>query len=202
MDSELHTTQLRFLVDRMHQGDQSAVDELMRRASRRLESLARSMLRRFPRVSQHEQTADVVQEAVLTMLSALRQLSFTSTREFYGLAAEHIRRRLLDLARRYDNPARSPALLADGQPGQLPSVPNDDELDRWALLHQAAETLTAECREVFSLRFYHGWTVEQIAVLLQTSDRTVKRYWSRAVLALSERVGQRGLPGEVGEPVA
>src|SRR5262245_47655899 len=114
MESDLHTEQLNFLHDRVKRGDNEALDELLRRVSRRLEGLARTMLRRFRRVGQHEQTADVVQEATLTFLGALRQLTFSSTREFYGLAAEHVRRRLLDLARHYDNPVRSPAALAKG----------------------------------------------------------------------------------------
>ena len=97
---DLRTTQLRELIDRLQRGDAAALDELLRRASARLERLARSMLRRFPNVRRQEQTADVVQEASMSLAGALRQLSFSSTREFYGLAAEHIRRRLLDLARR------------------------------------------------------------------------------------------------------
>ena len=73
---------------------------------RTLERLARAMLRNFPCVRKREETSDVVQEAMMSLVTALRQLTFSSTREFYGLIAEHIRRRLLDLQRRHAQPHR------------------------------------------------------------------------------------------------
>src|SRR5262245_45174180 len=97
---DLHTTVLRQLLARYRQGDRAAADELLRRAGQRLEVLARQMLRRFPRVRAGEQTGDVLQEAVISLLGALRELDLRSTRDFYNLAAAHLRRRLLDLARR------------------------------------------------------------------------------------------------------
>src|SRR5262249_27843071 len=149
MNSELHTTLLNALLDRVRQGDREALDELLRRAAARLERLARSMLRRFPGVRQREQTGDVVQETALGLLGALRDLHFSSTREFYGLVSEHVRRRLLDLARRYARPVNDPVPLAsDGSTDGGPCQPEDDgELDRWQALHEAAEALPADCRE-------------------------------------------------------
>jgi len=113
-----------------------------------MEQLARTMLMRYPAVRAHEQTADVVQEATLSLLVALRQLKFESTREFYGLATEHLRRRLIDLARRYANPDRTPAALAEAA-----DVASDDrDLGGGRRLHEAVERLAPDCREVFSLR--------------------------------------------------
>jgi RNA polymerase sigma factor (sigma-70 family) len=201
MDSGLHTTLLLALLDRVRQGDRDALDELLRRASVRLKSLARSMLRRFPRVRQHEQSADVVQETTLGLLGALREIHFSSTREFYGLVGEHVRRRLLDLARRYARPVNDPMPLAsDGSTDEGPCQPEEGDLDRWQALHEAVEGLPVECREVFSLRFYHGREVREVAQLLQVSTRTVMRTWSRTLLALSERLGEGGLPNGLGAP--
>jgi RNA polymerase sigma factor (sigma-70 family) len=200
MSSELHTTLLQALLDRVRQGDREALDELLRRATARLDALARAMLQRFPRVRQHEETADVVQETAVGLLAVLRQLHFSSTREFYGLVAEHVRRRLLDLARRYARPGNDAlSLPSDGAGGTL-LQPEDEDLDRWQTLHEAVEGLPADCREVFSLRFYHAWEVQAIAQLLGVSNRTVIRTWSRTLLALSERLGEGGLPGGFGAP--
>jgi RNA polymerase sigma factor (sigma-70 family) len=195
MDSELHTTLLQALLERVRQGDRAALDELLRRATARLDALARAMLRRYPRVRQHEQTADVVQETAVGLLAVLRQLHFSSTREFYGLVAEHVRRRLLDLARRYARPVNDALSLdSDAAAGTL-RQPEDGDLDRWQALHEAVAELPGDCREVFSLRFYHGWEVQAIAQLLQVSNRTVIRTWSQTLLALSARLGEGGLPG-------
>jgi RNA polymerase sigma factor (sigma-70 family) len=135
--------------------DPDATDELLRRAGRRLEQLARHMLRNYPVVAAHEQTADVLQEAVLSLLAALRQVDVRSTRDFFGLAAEHIRRRLLDPARRLGSARLQQSLPAADA---VPDPAREDDLERWAALHEAVESLPAELREVFGLRFYHGWT--------------------------------------------
>jgi RNA polymerase sigma-70 factor (ECF subfamily) len=201
MQSDLHTTELRHLLDRSQKGDPAALEELLRRAGARMERLARAMLRSFPTVRQREQTGDVVQEAMLSLLAALRRLSFSSTREFYGLAAEHIRRRLLDFKRRHGHPHRNhqPLPEAHGQAGANLAGDDSDDLDRWEALHEAVANLPADQREVFSLRLYHGWSNEEIADLLQVSTRTIMRLWLRAQIALAEQLGEQRLPLEGGD---
>lgn len=195
---DLHTTQLHVLLDRVQQGDQAALDELLRRSAGRMERLARSMLRRYPQVRDHEQTSDVVQEATMSLINALRQLHFTSTRELYGLAAEHVRRRLLDLARRYSKPWRDMRALDEGGVADSPRMEADADLELWQDLHEAVDQLPTDQREAFSLRFYHGWDQKQIADLFQCSTKTVQRLLLRAQLRLGELLGGRGLPhGEV-----
>ncbi len=196
MQPELQTTVLGDLLARFQEGDPRALDELLSRAAGRLERLTRAMLRRFPQVRQREQTADVVQEAMLSLVAALRELSFDSTREFYNLAATHIRRRLLDLQRRHAQPHRDHQALGDlaGEAERM-APPEDHELERWAALHEAVERLPAELREVFSLRLYHGWSMEEIAGLLQVSSKTVTRHWLRAQLRLNELLGGPAVPG-------
>jgi RNA polymerase sigma factor (sigma-70 family) len=197
--SELHTTALRLLVQRAQEGDAQALDELLRRAAGQLERLARTMLRRYPQVSQREQTGDVVQEAMLSLMEALRQLPFSSTQEFFGLAAEHIRRRLLDLNRRHSQSYRQHAPPGEATREDKRLVAwnaEDDELERWAALHEAVAELPTEMREVFSLRLYHGWGVQDMAELFQFSTRTVTRLLFGAQVRLAEQLVDRPLPGE------
>src|SRR6266436_2863883 len=98
-NSSLHTTQLQLWARRIREGDPSAPDELLRAAGERLEALTRKMLRRFPAVRRWEQTGDVMQNALLRLLRALEEVEPASVRDFFGLAAEQMRRELLDLAR-------------------------------------------------------------------------------------------------------
>jgi len=191
---DLHTTRMRLLIDRIHLGDRAALEELLRRSAARMERLARSMLRRYPQVRGHEQTADVVQEATFSLLAALQQLKFDSTRELYGLAAEHIRRRLLDLARRYRRPGREHRPLEEGAAAEAGS-PSDADLELWEALHGAVEKLPADQREAFGLKLYHGWEQAQIAELFGCSTKTVQRLLLRAQLRLGELLVGRGLPG-------
>ena len=173
----LRTIELPDLLARLRGGDRVAADELLSRCRDRLEAMARAMLRRFPAVAANEQTADVVQEASLSLLAALRSLDVADTRAFYGLAAHHVRLRLLDLARKH-------------RPREAVPKPDDPDadLERWTALHEAAERLPVAPREVFSLRFYHGWTFAEIAPLLGISVPTARRRWLEAVAELRERL--------------
>jgi RNA polymerase sigma factor (sigma-70 family) len=196
---DLQTTQMRHLIDRIQQGDREALEELLRLSAGRMERLARSMLRRYPQVRGHEQTADVVQAATMSLMAALRQLKFASTRDYYGLAAEHIRRRLLDLARRYRRPGREHVSLDEAAVAEGSAEKRDVDLGVWEALHEAVEKLPADQREAFGLKLYHGWEQAQIAELFQCSTKTVQRLLLRAQLSLGDLLGGRRLPGGEGE---
>src|SRR5262249_35547627 len=101
MSESLDTILLQECVARWQQGDREAADQLLRTSERRLEYLARKMLKQFPNVERWTDTADVLQGALLRMLNTLRKLRPETTRDFFGLAAVHIRRELLDLARHF-----------------------------------------------------------------------------------------------------
>jgi len=150
------------------------------------------MLRRFPRVRVREQTADVVREAAMSLLAALREVDFPTTRDFFALAAEHVRRRLVHLARRHSRRGGG-HLPLDEVAHEAPDGA-DEGLARWQELHEAVPSLPAEQREVFSLRFYHGWEHRDIAELLQVSTKQSQRLWLRAQVRLGELLGGRGLP--------
>lgn len=184
MDSDLETASLHDLVERHRAGDRTAMDHLIRRTTQRLERLARKMLGTFPRVRDRYETADVFQSAVLRLMRALETVTPGSVRDYYGLAAEQVRRELLDLARQC---RRRPAdQLGAAEPGAA----DEPGLARWAALHEAVERLPVEEREVFGLTFYHGWSQAQIAELLRVSDRQVRRWWGRAVVRLNRVVGE------------
>jgi RNA polymerase sigma-70 factor (ECF subfamily) len=192
-DPTLRTTQLRIWLQRIRAGDAQARDELLRSVCGQLEALARRMLRKFPRVQRWEQTNDVLNNALLRLLRALEQVEPESSRAFYGLAAEQIRRELLDLARHYQGRLglganyESVRLNPDaptgaGEPTERMEDP--DELERWCAFHEEVEKLPAEEREVVGLVFYHGWTQEEVADLFGVNVRTVQRRWQSALLKL------------------
>jgi len=192
-DSSLHTTQLRRWVERIRAGDRSAREEMLRAAQSRLERLARKMLRRFPDVARWEETSDLLQNAVLRLLRALQEVEPTSVRDFFGLAAEVMRRELLDLARRYrSRPVHGPshAAVAEGSdpgvtvPDRAAAADDPDELEKWCAFHEAVDRLPVEQREVVGLIFYHGWTQAEVAEHLGMSKRSVQRHWSMAMLQL------------------
>lgn len=197
------TLHLHHWVERLHAGDLIAGNELLHAVGGRLEWLARKMLRGRPAVRRWVDTDDVLQNALLRLLQALRIVRPDSMRAFYGLAAEEIRRELLDLARRFYGPwgvganyagheevRRNPAAL------DPPAPEEQDELERWCAFHEEVAGLPAEEREVVGLIFYHGWKQAEVARLFQIHVRTVQRRWSSALATLHRRLSEGGWMSE------
>jgi RNA polymerase sigma-70 factor (ECF subfamily) len=192
-DSSLHTTQFRRWVERLRAGDLAAREETLRAVFARLERLARKMQHRYPDVARWEETGDLLQNAVLRLLRGLEDVEPTSVRGFFGLAAEQMRRELLDLARhcrtrRACGPSHAAGLDGSdsGVSAPEPSAPAEDpdDLEKWSAFHEAVGRLPAEQREVVGLSYYHGWTQAEVAEHLAVSKRTVPRHWSAAMLRL------------------
>jgi RNA polymerase sigma-70 factor (ECF subfamily) len=200
MTDTLRTSQLLLLLDRMRAGVPGADDELFRHMGGRLERLARKMLRGFPAVRRWEQTADVLQQASLRLLQALRTVRPASTRAFIALAGRHLRYELLDLKRRY-----RPMMglhhsegVADnlGAPAHEPAdpAPGWDDLEEWGEFHRQVEGLPEEEREVVDLHFYQGLAKAEAAELLGVDVRTIQRRWNAALHRLRSLRGREG-PG-------
>jgi RNA polymerase sigma factor (sigma-70 family) len=189
-EPSFHTTRLRELLDRLRAGDPAARDDLLRAARSRLEVFADRMLRRFPGVGRWADADDVFQGAAVRLLRAVEAVPVANTRELLNLAATQVRRELIDLARHFGGPCGVGA-NHDSAAAPDPGDPADDpaDLDRWAAFHSAADGLPVELREVFGLRFYHDWTNDRIAELLDVDEKTVRRRWLRAVDALKAAVG-------------
>jgi RNA polymerase sigma factor (sigma-70 family) len=190
-DSDIDSVEMRELVVRSRGGDRAAEDQLVRAILGRFQNLARRMLNRFPDLRQWEQSGDVAQEALLRLLRALKTVTPQTTRDFFNLAAEQIRRQLLDLARRYRRTIvqRLPQADNSSVPGDDPPAPAAADLDRWENFHEAVARLPAEQREVMGLTFYHGWTQREIAALFGVDERTVRRRCRAACRTLDKELG-------------
>lgn len=178
-------------------GDPQAFDELLRRVRRRLESLARKMLRGYPKVRRWEQTDDVLQEALLRLDKALREAPPNDARHFFNLATVQIRRTLLDLARRHQGPMSEAAnhdsafAYVQRSGDAVPQTAVEREpvsLEDWTAFHEAVGELPDHEREVFQLKWYQGLTQQESAKLMGVDERTVRRYWVSAKLILARRL--------------
>jgi RNA polymerase sigma-70 factor (ECF subfamily) len=194
-DASPASAELQGCLDRLRAGDASARDELVRRAGARLERLTRKMLRGFPGVHRWEQTDDVLQNALVRLLRALRDVHPASVREFFGLSTELIRRELLDLTKHYFGP-RGPgtnhatnAGRGDGEPPAYERTDASHEpsaLAAWCEFHGHIAELPDDEREVVGLLFYQGLPQPEAAALLRVTVRTVQRRWQSALLKLHQ----------------
>jgi RNA polymerase sigma-70 factor (ECF subfamily) len=195
------TRQLHEWLDRARAGDRSAREELLRSVAVRMERLASKMLGRFPNVQRWAETCDVLQNALLRLLRALGEVRPDSMRAFFGLAAEQLRRELLDLTRHFtranntwvggrapDGDSQSPA------PEAAATAEDPAELELWEHFHESVLLLPADDREVVNLLYYHGLTQPQAAEVLQVNERTVRRRWRAACIGLQQRLHGR-FPG-------
>ena len=181
-DSAAKTSVLVQLLERMQGGDRAARDELVCAFQTRLQHLAGKMLSRYPGVGRWVEIEDVLQGSLMRLLRALESIKPDSTRAFFGLAAEQMRRELLDLGRHFFGPqgegANHASVQAEPgktQPGFDPPDRRDDDgdLELWCQFHQEVEKLPAQEREVVGLIYYHGWTQAQVAELFR-GQRTVR----------------------------
>jgi RNA polymerase sigma-70 factor (ECF subfamily) len=195
MSESLKTTELHDLVDRIQAGDREAANDLIRRSAERLENLARKMLRDFPAVRRWEQTGDVLQNALARLLPTLREVTPTCVAGFFRLAAQAVRRELLDMARHYTGPhgiASNHESLPDGPPTwpHWAAVPEEvKNLERWAAFHEAVEQLADEDRELIELGYYEGLAKDEMGRLLGVDERTIRRRWNRAIRRLVDALG-------------
>ncbi|MFM9197612.1 MAG: RNA polymerase sigma factor, partial [Planctomycetia bacterium] len=149
-------------IARLAAGDQTARDDLIGFACERMQGMARRMLKRFPNVRRWDETGDVVQNATIRLYRSLGSIAPRDARGFLGLAAVHIRRELLDLARKHGGPESFAANCETNyrhdegfQQARVDEVADQtdgtDQLARWSLLHESAERLPEDERELFHL---------------------------------------------------
>jgi RNA polymerase sigma factor (sigma-70 family) len=195
-------------LERLRGGDDRARGELMALARDRLVALTRVMLRDYGRVRRWEQTDDVLQNALIRLDRALKEVPPGSAREFYGLATLQVRRELIDLARRHYGPEGWGARHASGElDGSLddgrgrPPAPEAPDLTHepgrlaaWGEFHAQVESLPDDDREAFGLVWYQGLTHAQAAEVVGVSTKTIQRRWHSACLRLHEVMGG-DLPG-------
>lgn len=196
MADDLRTTELRDLLGRVAARDRAAREELLRRSAGNLERLTRKLMAGFPTVRRWEQTADVVQNATLRLLRALEQVSPENPRQFFGLAAEQVRRELIDLARHYYGPhgvGKNHASRA-GEAPEVAARNDPDGLADWQAFHEGVAALSEADREVFGLLYYQGLSQAEAAGLLGLSVAAVQQRWQRARLRLHDLLKPRPDP--------
>lgn len=196
-------TQLQPMLARLQAGDPAARDDLFRYVAGRLERLTRKMLHDFPSVHRWAGTDDVLQGALIRLLRSLETVHPATARDFLGLAAEQIRRELIDLARHYYGPQglganHASRFGADGSRDPLNAHPDPaDEpsaLGAWCEFHEQVRRLPPDEREVIDLLFYQELSQAEAANLLRVTVRTVQRRWQSALLEL-HRVLKHHWPG-------
>jgi RNA polymerase sigma-70 factor (ECF subfamily) len=201
------TARLDRCLARLQAGDAAARQDLIYHACGRLQRLTRKMLHGFRSLRRWEESDDILQNSVLRLSRALNEVTPQDVRQFFRLAALQIRRELIDLARHYKGPEglacnhESVLGIDPDKPcpeAEAPSSLDPARLAQWTELHEHIARLPEDEREVVELIWYQGLTQAEVARMLHVTDRTVRRWWQRARLKLSELFGN--LPEDVRTP--
>ena len=193
MDQEHTTAAVQRYLQELAEGSptEPLVRSLLARAVGRLEVLCGSLLfRSYPRLTRpplNLRPEEMLSAVVERLLKAMREVKPQTARQFFGLATRHMRWELNDLARQLDEHTRAVELRDEFVPapassGSLLSPNAGRMLD-------AIENLPEEEREVFDLVRIQGMSQAEVAELLSVSTKTVQRRLNRALVLLSERLG-------------
>jgi len=164
-------------------------DELYEFVYNHLKAIARNRLAGENR-NKSLHTTDLVNEAYIRL--ARQTTSWRDRRHFYGVAAEAMRRILLDAARSRNRAKRGGDVKHEPLSGiSLPSGEwESDLLD----LNDALEELERESpenAEVVQLRYFSGLTCEECSKVLEVSLSTVERRWRFARAWLRSKMQEK-----------
>ena len=159
-------------------GDREALDRLIPLVYNELHVIAsRHMAREWRQGTL--QTTGLVNEAYLKLVSQ-RSADWQNRAHFFAIAAQVMRRILLDHARRRLRGKRGggAAMTIDATTIALPDA-GIDPVDVLAVDRalQQLEELDPDQARIVELRFFAGLTVEETAAVVGTSPATVKREW-------------------------
>ena len=167
------------LLNKMADGDQEAGAQLVPLVYNELRRLAARCLRR-EREDHTLQATALVHEAYLK-LTAQRSARWQNRAQFFALAAQAMRRILVDYARTQQRIRRG---------GKQQKVTLDEALlvssdrtEELIAVHESLsrlEKLDPRQSRIVELRYFGGLTVEEVAEVLGVSSKTVTREWNTA----------------------
>jgi RNA polymerase sigma-70 factor, ECF subfamily len=168
------------LLKDWNEGDQTALEKLMPLVYAELRRLAKNYLRR-ERANHTLQPTALVNEAYLRLVDQ-RNARWQNRAQFFGVAAQLMRRILVDHARLHQ-------ALKRGGTGQerlsltnverLADKPDIDLLALHEALNELAEVDPQQSR-IVELKFFGGLSIEESAEVLGIGHATVERDWKMA----------------------
>ena len=176
------------LLDDWSRGDRRALETLLPVVYAELRRIAARQLRR-ERDGHTLQPTALVHEAYLRLVEQ-RSVSWESRSHFFGVAAQVMRRVLVDHARRQGAKKRT----AGAQRVPLEDAAETaavDEIPVLLLDHalRRLEKLDPGLAQIVELRAFGGLTIEQAAHVLNVSPTTAKRDWRTAKAWLTNELG-------------
>src|SRR5687767_11556066 len=181
------------LLGEWSRGNRTALNQLLPLVYAELRRVATRQLRN-ERPDHTLQPTALVHEVYIRLVDQ-RQVDWQNRAHFFGVAAQVMRRILVDNARR-----RSAGKRGDGvrcvsideakdvaAPNGIPVLALDQALN-------GLEKVDAELAKIVELRAFGGLTIEEAAHVLSVSPSTAKRDWRTAKAWLNRELGSEARP--------
>lgn len=176
------------LLREWSRGNRSALNQLLPLVYSELRRIAARQLR-SERADHTLQPTALVHEVYLRLVDQ-RQVDWQSRAHFFGVAAQVMRRILVDHARRHGASKRGGGVRCVSideardvaASNEIPILALDRALDR-------LENVDSELVKIVELRAFGGLTIEEAAHVLRVSPRTAKRDWRTAKAWLNRELG-------------
>jgi RNA polymerase sigma-70 factor (ECF subfamily) len=161
-------------------GNREALDDLMPVVYADLRRMAAGYMQREPPDHPLQPTA-LVSEAYLRLVDQ-RRVKWRNRAHFFGVAAEMMRRILVDQARRrraerrgrdWERVTLTGLDLAVNEPSQLDVLALNESLERLAVFDP-------QQARIVELRYFGGLTIEEVAEVVGVSEATIAREWTIA----------------------
>ena len=168
------------ILSQIESGDPIAAEQLLPLVYQELRKLAAARLA-HEKPGQTLVGTALVHEAYMRLVGTNESPQWNSRGHFFAAAAEAMRRILVEQARRKHRVRHGGGLHRIDLDSQLQISSEVD--DNLLALDEALERLAAEEPEaaaVVKLRYFAGLTIEEAALALNISVRTVNRHWTYA----------------------
>ena len=184
----MSSTEITGLLIDWSNGDQIALEKLLPLVEKELHKLARRQLRKI-HPGETLQTTALINETYLLLIKQ-NQVDWKSRAHFFGIAAQLMRRILLNYLRDQQREKRGGKGIIRVSISEAMAMTNvkadelialDDALEQLALFDERKS-------KVVELKFFGGLNVEEIAEFLKISTATVIRDWDMAKAWLGREI--------------
>jgi len=181
MPSDAPNDSLTELLRAAHSGDREAAERAYRLLYPELCKIARAHLRAH-RPDTLLDTRGLVLEGYLN-LTGVDGALFESRRHFYAYAAKVMRRIVIDFARRRQSQRHGGGAVERVLTTSIEAMEKDigSVLDVERLLAEL-ERIEPTAADIVEMRYFGGYSDDEIAQALGVTDRTVRRHWEKARL--------------------
>jgi RNA polymerase sigma factor (TIGR02999 family) len=185
---EENSKQITQLLERWSNGEAEVLDDLMPLVYLELRRQASSYLRR-ERPNHTLQPTALINEAYLKLIDQ-RDVKWQNRAHFFAIAAQAMRRILVDYARERNREKRGGAAENLPLDEALTIVSQEKNVDLVALDEALNDLATFDERQakVVELRYFSGLSIDETAEVLNVSNVTVRRDWNMAKAWLHQEI--------------